>query len=69
MVATGATAPQRFAILPTSWDIGRLETISSFIEAGLVQPVIDRSYQLAAAADGLEYLGQGHARGKVVVII
>lgn len=69
MVATGATAPQRFAILPTSWDIGRLETISSFIEAGLVQPVIDRTYQLAAAADGLEYLGQGHARGKVVVII
>jgi NADPH:quinone reductase-like Zn-dependent oxidoreductase len=69
MLATGATAPQRFAILPTSWDIERLETISSFLDAGLIRPVIDRTYQLAAAADGLAYLGEGHARGKVVVII
>jgi NADPH:quinone reductase-like Zn-dependent oxidoreductase len=31
--------------------------------------VIDRRYALADAAEALAYLGEGHARGKVVVTV
>jgi NADPH:quinone reductase-like Zn-dependent oxidoreductase len=30
-------------------------------------PVIDRTYTLAEAADAIAYVGDGHARGKVVI--
>ncbi len=69
MLALGAVTPQRYALLPTTWEPERLETISSFIDSGQVRSVIDRTFQLSAAADGLAYLGEGHARGKVVVVI
>ena len=36
---------------------------------GKVTPVIDRTYPLAEAADALRYLGEGHARGKIVVTV
>jgi NADPH:quinone reductase-like Zn-dependent oxidoreductase len=44
-----------------------LETIRALVEAGKVMPCIDRRYPLEQAADALRYLGEGHARGKVVV--
>jgi NADPH:quinone reductase-like Zn-dependent oxidoreductase len=43
--------------------------IKELIEAGKVVPVIDKRYPLSEAAEALRYLGQGHARGKVVVIV
>jgi NADPH:quinone reductase-like Zn-dependent oxidoreductase len=44
-----------------------LAVLSELLEAGTVKPVIDRSYQLSQAADALVYLGEGHARAKVVI--
>jgi NADPH:quinone reductase-like Zn-dependent oxidoreductase len=44
-----------------------LALIAGLIEEGKVRPVIDRTYQLAEAADALRYLETRHARGKVVV--
>jgi NADPH:quinone reductase-like Zn-dependent oxidoreductase len=46
-----------------------LLVLSELIESGKVTPVIDRRYELAEVADALEYLGAGHARGKVVVTV
>ena len=69
MAVLGTVVSQRFAILPTMWDPERLEAISEWINAGTLRPVIDRTYQLAEAAEGLEYVGHGHAKGKVVVVI
>jgi NADPH:quinone reductase-like Zn-dependent oxidoreductase len=43
--------------------------IKELIEAGKVVPVIDKRYSLSEAADALRYLGEGHARGKVVIIV
>jgi NADPH:quinone reductase-like Zn-dependent oxidoreductase len=37
------------------------------VEAGKVAPVIDRTYPLSKVPEALGYLGQGHARGKVVI--
>jgi NADPH:quinone reductase-like Zn-dependent oxidoreductase len=39
------------------------------LEAGQVTPVIDRSYELSEAREALTYLGEGHARGKVVITV
>jgi Zinc-binding dehydrogenase len=38
-------------------------------EAGTVTPLVDRTYPLAEAADALRHLGEGHARGKLVVSV
>jgi NADPH:quinone reductase-like Zn-dependent oxidoreductase len=44
-----------------------LTAMKELLESGKVKPVIDRRYPLKDAADALRYLGQGHARGKVVI--
>jgi NADPH:quinone reductase-like Zn-dependent oxidoreductase len=46
-----------------------LVALKEFLEAGKVTPVIDRTYTLNEAADAIRYVGQGHARGKVVVTV
>ena len=37
------------------------------LESGKVTPVIDRIYPLIDALDAVSYLGERHARGKIVV--
>ena len=43
--------------------------LRDLIEAGKVTPVIDRSYGLDRLAEAMDYLGEGHARAKVVVTV
>jgi NADPH:quinone reductase-like Zn-dependent oxidoreductase len=43
--------------------------LKELLEAGKIVPVIDRSYPFSEAAEALRYLGQGHARGKVVITV
>jgi NADPH:quinone reductase-like Zn-dependent oxidoreductase len=44
-----------------------LQILRDLLEAGRVTPVIDRRYPLSELPDALRYLGQGHARAKVVI--
>jgi NADPH:quinone reductase-like Zn-dependent oxidoreductase len=46
-----------------------LLALTELIETGKVTPVIDRTYSLNQTAEAIRYVGQGHARGKVVVIV
>jgi NADPH:quinone reductase-like Zn-dependent oxidoreductase len=46
-----------------------LATLRELLEAGTVMPVVERTYPLREAAHALRYLGQGHARGKLVVTV
>lgn len=46
-----------------------LTFVKEMIEAGQVKPVIDRSYPLSETADALRYLGEGHAKGKVIITV
>jgi NADPH:quinone reductase-like Zn-dependent oxidoreductase len=46
-----------------------METLRELAESGTITPVIDRRYELSELADALRYLGEGHARGKVVVTV
>ncbi|NNC92166.1 MAG: NAD(P)-dependent alcohol dehydrogenase [Acidimicrobiia bacterium] len=46
-----------------------LETLTELIEAGKVTPVIDRTYPLRDVPAAMDYLEEGHARGKVVITV
>lgn len=46
-----------------------LEVLRELLEAGKVTPVIDRRYDLSEVADAFRYLGEGHARGKIVITV
>jgi NADPH:quinone reductase-like Zn-dependent oxidoreductase len=43
--------------------------LSGFLEAGMVVPVIDRTYPPAEVADAMRNLEQGHAQGKIVIAV
>ena len=43
--------------------------LKELLEAGKIVPVIDRRYPLSETAEALRYLGEGHARGKVVISV
>jgi NADPH:quinone reductase-like Zn-dependent oxidoreductase len=46
-----------------------MEAMRELLESGGVKPVVDRRYGLDEVADAFRYLGEGHARGKVVVTV
>jgi NADPH:quinone reductase-like Zn-dependent oxidoreductase len=49
-----------------SEDLGYL---GELLEGGQLRSVIDRRFELGDAADALRYLGEGHARGKVIISV
>ncbi len=44
-----------------------LMALKELLEAGTITPVIDRTYPLSETPEAFRYLGEGHARGKVVI--
>jgi NADPH:quinone reductase-like Zn-dependent oxidoreductase len=44
-----------------------LEFMRELLGTGKVKPVVDRTYELSLVRDALRYLGEGHARGKIVI--
>jgi NADPH:quinone reductase-like Zn-dependent oxidoreductase len=43
--------------------------LREFLKAGKLTPVIDRRYLLGEVPEAIRYLEEGHARGKVVIIV
>lgn len=46
-----------------------LVILKELIEAGKVTPVIDRTYPMSEARQAISHVGEGHARGKVVLTV
>src|SRR3989442_14078782 len=44
-----------------------LIVLKELMEAGKVTPVIDRSYSFRKVPEALRYLGEEHARGKIII--
>jgi len=65
----GSLADSRRVVAPFLAKInkGDLVVLQELLEAGTVTPVIDRQYELSEVPEALRYLGEGHARGKVVI--
>jgi NADPH:quinone reductase-like Zn-dependent oxidoreductase len=46
-----------------------LAVLSELLETGKVKPVVEKRYELVEVADALRYMGEGHARGKIVIAV
>jgi NADPH:quinone reductase-like Zn-dependent oxidoreductase len=46
-----------------------LAVLREFLEAGTIAPVVERRYELTDVADALQYMGEGHVQGKLVVTV
>lgn len=62
-----STGGRRFHILAARPSAADLAFVVDLVARGAVAPVIDRRYPLSEAAEAVQYVNEGHARGKVVV--
>jgi NADPH:quinone reductase-like Zn-dependent oxidoreductase len=46
-----------------------LTILRELVQSGKVTPVIDRRYALSEVSEAIRYLEEGHARGKVIVVV
>jgi NADPH:quinone reductase-like Zn-dependent oxidoreductase len=60
-------ASQKIAFFIAKINKADLETLRELLETGKLRSVIDRRYDLSDIADAFRYIGEGHARGKIVV--
>ncbi|WP_059174037.1 NAD(P)-dependent alcohol dehydrogenase [Bacillus sp. FJAT-27445] len=61
------TKKKKLAILAHKPNIKDQDFLKELFLAGKVVPVIDKRYSLSQAEEGIRYLGEGHAKGKVVI--
>ena len=61
---------QKFSFYISQLNHNDLALLGDLMQSGKVTPVIDRTYKsLGEVQDALQYLEQGHARGKVVITV
>lgn len=58
---------QKFITLMAKKSKEDMLILRELLEAGKVTPVIDRRYSLSEVPEGIRYLEEGHARGKVII--
>lgn len=62
----GSKKMKALAAKPNSDD---LIYLGKLLETGALKPVIDRRYALEETGEAMDYVSQGHARGKVVISV
>jgi NADPH:quinone reductase-like Zn-dependent oxidoreductase len=60
---------QKVAFFVASLRKADLELLRELLESGKVKPVIDKRYALGEAVEAFRYLGEGHAKGKIVISV
>jgi NADPH:quinone reductase-like Zn-dependent oxidoreductase len=60
---------KKMVALTAKIDQKDLDVMKVLLETGKIFPVVDRRYPLDEAAEALRYLGEEHARGKVVISV
>ncbi len=63
------TANKNIRVLAVQRNQEDLVHITELCQTGKVIPVIDRRYPLREVPEALRYLGEGHAKGKVVITV
>lgn len=66
-VLSSVLSRKRAKLPSQAWNPDDLTALGKLIEVGKVTPTVDRTYTLAEAAQAVAYVGEGHARGKVVI--
>ena len=65
----GRAERKKIGILAVRLGAQHLAPLVELCQAGKITTVIDRRYRLSEVPEALRYLGEGHANGKVVVIV
>jgi NADPH:quinone reductase-like Zn-dependent oxidoreductase len=60
---------QKFVWYVANVNLEDLEELQGMVERGEIAAVIDRRYSLSEVPDAFRYLGEGHARAKLVVSV
>ncbi len=60
---------RKAAMFVASENAADLRVMAEMLENGQVVPVIDRRFRLDQASDALRYLGEGHSKGKSVIVV
>lgn len=63
------TGQKKMGALTANFSPQTLNFVSELLEAGQLMPVIDRCYPLSETIEAFRYLGEGHARGKIVISV
>ncbi len=63
------TTGKKIRILAVQPNRKDLVFVTELCKEGKIVPAIDRRYQLSEVPEALRYLGEGHAKGKVVITI
>ena len=63
------TTGKKIRVLAVQPNLKDMVHVTELCEAGKVVPVIDRRYPLSEVPEALRYLGEGRAKGKVVITI
>jgi NADPH:quinone reductase-like Zn-dependent oxidoreductase len=64
----GRAEGKKIRLLAVRQGVQHLAPLVELCQAGKLATVIDRRYRLTEVPEALRYLGEGHAKGKVVVI-
>jgi len=60
---------EKFVAYIAAFNKADMTTLADLMQSGKMRPVIDRTYTLSDVPVALQYLEQGHARGKVVITV
>ncbi len=63
------TGTQQMGVLVAKPNKEDLSHVARLVEAETITPLIDRRYELSEVAEALRYLGEGHAKGKIVITL
>ncbi len=66
---TGRAAGKKIRLLPVRLGARHLAPLVELCQTGKITTVIDRRFPLSELPEALRYIGDGHAKGKVVVTV
>jgi NADPH:quinone reductase-like Zn-dependent oxidoreductase len=66
---TGRAAGRKIRVLAVRLGAQHLAPLVELCQAGKITTVIDRRYALGEVPQALRYMGEGNAKGKVIVIV
>jgi NADPH:quinone reductase-like Zn-dependent oxidoreductase len=65
----GRAEGKKIRLLAVRLGVEHLAPMVELCQAGKIATVIDRRYPLSETPAALQYLGEGHAKGKVVIVV
>jgi NADPH:quinone reductase-like Zn-dependent oxidoreductase len=65
----GRAESKKIRLLPVRLGAKHLAPLIELCQAGTITTFIDRRYRLSEVPEALRYLGEGHAKGKVVITV